>query len=57
MIGLEARLQSLKEDVGGEETVTEHAGSVSEMFDCKRKAKRDSDYKTYFSVYESEEMD
>ena len=49
VIRLEARAQSLKEDVGGEETVIEHAGNVSEMFDCKEKAKRDSDnYKTYF---------
>ena len=48
VIRLEARSQSLKEDVGGEETVIQHAYNVSEMFDCKEKGKRDSDnYKTY----------
>lgn len=48
VIRLEARSQSLKEDVGGEETVIQRADNVSEMFDCKEKGKRDSDnYKTY----------
>ena len=40
VIRLEARSQSLKEDVGGEETVIQHAYNVSEMFDCKEKGKR-----------------
>ena len=35
VIRLEARSQSLKEDVGGEETVIQHAYNVSEMFDPK----------------------
>ena len=57
VIRLEARSQSLEGDVGGEETVTEHADNVSEMFDCKQKGKRDSDdYKTDLCVYD-EEMD
>ena len=55
VIRLEARSQSLGEDVGGEKTVTKHADNVSEMFDCKQKGKRDSDdYKTYLCVYDKE---
>lgn len=38
---LEARLQSMKEKVGGEEIVTANINDVIEIFDCKKVGKRD----------------